>query len=146
MISVRPYKQGDAFWINPMKDVFAPVDYLRSHTDKLAIFPGSFAHTVILDYKIIAIVGITIIWPGVAEVWSLLSEDIKKIPSYFHRGILKGLNFYQQNLKIKRYQASVKKDYLDGLRWIKALGFEYEGEMKSFGPDGSDFFLFGRVA
>ena len=45
----------------------------------------------------------------------------------------------------RRIQANVKADDERAVRWIRLLGFENEGLMRAFGPDGADFRRFVRL-
>ena len=47
--------------------------------------------------------------------------------------------------KLTRVQASVHVDDKQAVRYVEWLGFENEGLMKKFGPDGSDYYRFARV-
>jgi len=35
--------------------------------------------------------------------------------------------------------------FKEGHRWIKMLGFELEGYMKAYRPDGADMLLYARI-
>lgn len=146
MIRSNPYRAGDALYMKPREDIFSPVQYYKAHTDALALQPNSFAHTVTISYKVVAVFGVTMIWPGCAEVWALVSDDLKTIPFWLHKKILNGIKFYETNLKLRRLQATVKVDFEMGHKWIKALGFKEEGILREYGVDGSDFYIYGKVS
>jgi hypothetical protein len=46
---------------------------------------------------------------------------------------------------IKRLQTSVKADFWHGQKFAKWMGFETEGLMKNYGPDGSDYIRYARI-
>ena len=46
---------------------------------------------------------------------------------------------------IKRVELTVRSGFEPGLRWARMLGFEHEGKMKSWAPDGHDYDLFARI-
>lgn len=145
MIDVSLYKRGDSYQIDLIPGVFEPAGYLRANTEMLCQSHGVIAHTLRENGRVVAIFGLTIIWPGVVEVWSLLSREVKRIPLAVIKNILLGLSFYQKHLHVKRFQMTVKNDYMDGHRFARFLGFTHEGVMHAWGPDGSDFALYGRV-
>ncbi len=45
----------------------------------------------------------------------------------------------------RRIEASVKAGFRNGWKWAERLGFEFEGTMRGYGHDGSDYHLFARV-
>jgi RimJ/RimL family protein N-acetyltransferase len=52
----------------------------------------------------------------------------------------------QEDNDLQRIQASVHANDKQAIRYVEWLGFENEGLMKKFGPDGSDYYRFARVA
>jgi RimJ/RimL family protein N-acetyltransferase len=46
---------------------------------------------------------------------------------------------------LHRLQITVKSDDTRAYRWAKALGFEEEGLMRKFLPDGSDSYMMARI-
>jgi hypothetical protein len=97
MIKVRPYRPGDAYFIDPIEAIFQPIEYMKAQTDSLALSKGTEAHTVFKNGYVIAIFGVTMIWPGVLEVWSILSDEIKEFPMALHRGVKRKLEYYKAN-------------------------------------------------
>jgi len=47
--------------------------------------------------------------------------------------------------KVKRIQTNVKADFKLGHRFAEWLGFEKEGLMKYYGPDGSNYIRYARI-
>jgi RimJ/RimL family protein N-acetyltransferase len=56
------------------------------------------------------------------------------------------LDHVQEDTDLQRIQASVHTRDKQAIRYVEWLGFENEGLMKKFGPDGSDYYRFARVA
>jgi hypothetical protein len=46
---------------------------------------------------------------------------------------------------VRRFQMSVRADFGPGIRWAKLLGFEPEGVLSKYGPDGADHILYAKV-
>jgi len=95
--------------------------------------------------EILAIIGCTCVNRTTAEIWSVTSPLVEKYPIAFHRTCLGLLNRFSSLYRIKRMQLVVKDGYYQGLTWASRLGFSLEGTMKSYGCDGSDYLLMGRV-
>lgn len=143
MINVKPYSPGDAFKVEGIQNVFHPTD--AEQCDRACSSPYTFAHTFYIGDTVIAILGCSLLWPGVGEYWTLLSEGIKRAPIEFHKLVKRLTDFYIKNLKLRRAYSHVKADYIAGKRWVKSLGYEYEGTMRSWGKDGSDYEIWARV-
>jgi RimJ/RimL family protein N-acetyltransferase len=48
--------------------------------------------------------------------------------------------------QVQRVQASVHAEDGQAVRFARWLGFENEGLMKKYGPDGSDYYRMARVS
>lgn len=104
------------------------------------------AVTMIVDGVPIAIFGGYRVGSGIYQLWGLVSDRVKDYPASFHRCVKLMLNYHIDSLKLRRVQLSVKVGFVVGWKWAKSLGFACEGIMKSYGPDGSDYWLFARVS
>ncbi len=145
MISVSPYKKGDAYEIEPMPELFSPVAYMKATHDVVAQNANTYAMTMRNGQKIIAIVGFTNMFPGVMEVWSLLAEDIKLLPFTTAKFARRLIEYFRRQFHVRRFQMSVINEFDTGHRWARFLGFKLEGIMEKYGPDGKDHALYGRV-
>jgi len=52
---------------------------------------------------------------------------------------------FLKRLDARRLETYVDVGFAPGHRWVKMLGFEVEGYMKSFRPNGDDMVLYARV-
>lgn len=73
-----------------------------------------------------------------AVVWALLSKDLPMVA--VHRAVMRWLDA----CLIPRLETWVMVGHEEGERWAEMLGFEAEGRMKKFRPDG-DAWLYARV-
>lgn len=105
-----------------------------------------FASALVRGEVVLAIIGGTIQWEGVAHCWAIISDSIKQCPIEFHKEVLKLIETSMKGINLHRLEASVKADFLIGERWLKSLGFEQEALLKYYGPDKSDYKLFARYA
>ena len=87
--------------------------------------------------------GAAFLWDGVCEVWfNLIKKD--KIKSQLR--IIKAiLNEQGRHYHVTRYQATVKESFCKGIKFVKALGFEFEGKLRRYLPDGSDADMYSRL-
>ena len=133
MIDIFPYAPHHFDWLN-IREAGA----VRPH-------PSAQAVSLFVGEEIIAILGGVMILEGVMLVWALVSDKIRKYPVEFHKTV-KGLIDYQMDRGVRRMQLTVKSSYEMGARWAEALGFQREGTMRKYHPDGSDSFLYARTA
>lgn len=97
------------------------------------------------DRKPIASAGMAIIWRGVADGWAFTSNEIIDYRFAFHRAFVELLDMTQKLNSIRRIQTVVHEGNDASFRWLNRLGFENEGIMKSYGPDGANYYRLARI-
>jgi len=102
--------------------------------------PGA-SWTVWADTEIIFCGGILPLWPGRGYAWSILTERA----GLHFIGLHRVVRHYLNESSLKRIEATVDADFLAGHRWIRALGFEFEGVLRAYNPNGSDSVLYARI-
>ena len=102
-------------------------------------------HSIKWNDTLLGVVGIDLIWPGVAALGAVLTHHIYEHPVAFVRILRKLISFGMLDLNVHRVQMDVQTDYDAGHKMAKALGFEAEGIMKKFGPSKKDYTLYARV-
>lgn len=143
--TVRAYEKGDVYNIK-LRSIYDNDPELRERVDELVASPDTYCNTLINeDDKPVAIIGLTLLWPGCADIWGVISDEVRKTPISFHKNIMHALNFYAEELKLKRLQVFVQAEFNEGCKWMKSLGFVTEGRLASFGPEGKDYYIMGRV-
>lgn len=103
-----------------------------------------FASAVVQGEVVLAIIGGTIQWEGVAHCWAIISDSIKNCPVEFHKKVKWLIESTFTGINLHRLEATVKADFSMGIRWLNSLGFEYEGTLRQYGVDRSDYQLFAR--
>ena len=106
---------------------------------------GSPMFALLLDGKVIGIVGAFFYFKNVAEAFGVYSDDINKCKVSFHKAVKQTLNNFFVQHSLHRLQMVVRADYLEGQRWAEGLGFSAEGFMHKYGPTGLDYFMYGKV-
>ncbi len=143
-VFVIPFESAHLDSLIP-RDVFSVEPDIASRIISAAEHKNNHVGTVMCGDSAIAVIGITPIWKGVAEVWSMTSERVRECPIAFHRLVLSMIDQYQHTLGLHRVYMHVKFGFHEGVRWANALGFKCEGLMKKMAQDGSDILLFGRT-
>lgn len=104
------------------------------------------AYTVTRDNAPVAAFGLQKMWPGRASSWGFVSSKIGRSGLlYATREIVGKLNMIQSSQDYRRVEASTAAGFDRAARWAEALGFQREGLMRAYGPDGSDYHLWSRV-
>lgn len=103
------------------------------------------AVTALVHNKPVAMFGCIMLWTGVAEMWSIISDDARRYPKQLTI-VAKGFSdIVAQSLSLHRLQLTVRSDEPRALRWAEYLGFEIEGLMHKYSPDGTDTYILARV-
>jgi len=71
--------------------------------------------------------------------------NLKKYKKSFHRAVKLMEEDFKERLGIRKLLATTTPDCHTSMKWLRAIGFEIEGVIKSF-TDGEDHVLFGRVS
>lgn len=85
------------------------------------------------------------LWTGVAQAVTLISEEALRHPVWLARGCAAYLDVAEQRFRYWRIQATVDEDHEAAIRFIEFLGFQNEGRLHKYGPDGSNHFMYARV-
>lgn len=100
------------------------------------------AYTVMDNQEVIACAGLAEQWPGRATAWSILSKHVAGMKmARLHKMVARFLDM--QNYT--RIEMTVDHEFEQGHRWAKMLGFEWEGLMRKYNPNGVDCDLYARV-
>lgn len=83
---------------------------------------------------------------GVLHVSALISKSAKKHPLTFHRCAKYLTEHAIEDRQIQRIQMSVRCGFDMGWKWAESLGFQCEGTMRKYGPQGQHYWLFARVS
>jgi hypothetical protein len=103
------------------------------------------AYTLLTGDKPIICAGVAILGPGVGEAWALISKHLPDHPLSVYKGVKRVLEAIIDKQHLHRVQAVVKEDDQTSVRWIERLRFVREGILRQFGPDKTDYVIYGRI-
>ncbi len=120
---------------------------IPNSTERIVIQSQSgMAYTGIDDEgSIIAIGGVSLIWPHVGSGWVLTSELIVKYKVWTHRIIRDILDTAIKVYSLHRIESIILKNHNVCLKWAERLGFQREGLLRKYDSQGNDYWLFGRI-
>lgn len=139
--------------------MITPVPFAVEHLTRLAIQPAQCAsiHLLIPEHAA-RLVG-PWSWTGMVEGVPLVCGGI--LANEFGAGVLWAFlapgagphmlritRFVRRMVVLaglRRLQATALASFPEGCRWLELLGFEREGRLRRYGPDGADHFLYARV-
>lgn len=144
MIKSFPAKKEDFRKIN-LRQCYSHDDTVLTRGASVVSLQGVYAHSIVADDgQVLAILGCNEQYPGVVRMWGITGEDITKYPVEFTKITKNLVRHYEKILKVHRSEMTVLTTFTAGVKWAYALGFTIESEMKAFGADKSDHFLFVR--
>jgi len=132
LMNLREFERKYFEWFPNYEDMLRT--YASCETSATALYDGDVA----------CCFGAVPIWKGVAEAWILTSYIVERNPISLTRGALRYFDNIATDMQLHRLQIVVDGSNLLALRWAKALKFEHEGLLKSYGPDGSDHYMLAR--
>ena len=103
------------------------------------------AYTGIGEGKVYAMFGVYEVWKGSAEAWLIPSKHIGRKTISFHRTALLFFELAAKQMQIKRLQFTIHSHNVQALKWAERCYFEYEGTLRCYGPDGSDYKIYSRL-
>lgn len=141
IMEIRPYEDGDMAFVrqNPFQDE------VKNYPD---LPVPEHSYTCIFEGEIVAVGGVKMYFEGVCESWIVLTKQSKKNNIYgliACRAIEKKLNELLIELKIRRCEANVRKDFPKAIRFVEALGFKFVGERHCWFPDKTSAMLYSKV-
>lgn len=129
----------DALMLQPAQEMARPLladaDYRKTLT-----VPG-MAFSAIDGETVLCCAGLLPYWEGRAEAWALMGADLRHTFLGIHYATKRFLNA----CGVRRVEAAVDPDFGCAREWIEALGFQFEGLMPAYTPDGRDCSRYARV-
>lgn len=111
----------------------------------LASYDDVIGYTGMEDNIVLATGGVHRMWDGVGEAWLLVGKEGYEKPKTIAKYTDYIFQHIQEEHDLFRIQASVSALDETANRYAQWLGFEKEGIMRKYGPDGSDYIRYARV-
>jgi hypothetical protein len=93
----------------------------------------------------LAVITGAVIFQGTYEVSALIGANARKYPIQFFRHVKGRIEHFEELHNLRRTQTLIRKGYPFLIKWIELLGFEQEGLLRKFGPEGDDYYMYARV-
>lgn len=104
-----------------------------------------FSYTLKSEGNVLAILGITVGWAGVGEVWSVMTDKVSLCPVAFARSARHLLHNVISDLDLDRAHVFARCGFPDTIKWLEFLGFTKEATLEKFGPEGDDYLIYKLI-
>lgn len=145
---IRAFRAEDLLWIagDGVKGQNVQL-YGKQNLQELAqqTEDDNMSMTGLVDDRIVACGGIRELWPGVGEVWLLLSPEVDNYPLRTGQVISDGMRALIEDNNFVRLQGWCRMDFTKAHTLFKHLGFKPEGIAEKYTPDGMDCILYARI-
>lgn len=119
--------------------------YLRPHMSNpeygRALQVPGLAFSCIEGDRVLGCAGLVPFWAGRAEAWAMFAANLNREFIYIHQAAVRFLD----SCGIRRVEAHVDAGFGQAQKWVEMLGFEYEGPLRAYTPDGRDCLRYARV-
>lgn len=123
------------------EDQQGDVEYFAKKYADVLIEGGPAFSLISSDGIVWGCAGIIELEPHRCQAWALIRDGIGHVFPVYHREVHRFLCKSGYN----RVEMAVRVGFEQGERWGKMLGFELEGYMKRYYPNGDDAYLYARV-
>ena len=139
MLRIVPF---DSSFVNSIETDFEFPESMRAAFNNSNQVVG---YAIMGNKEVIAVGGIHEMWDGVGEGWVVLSKHAPSWRLSLARYARTLFNSILETTDLHRVQASIHVGNPGAIKFAEWMGFENEGIMLKFGPDGSDYYRMARV-
>ena len=97
------------------------------------------------DGRVVACAGVFPLYAGVGQIWAYVSDDARGRGLAMIKHMRDRIPLMMSVMQLHRVQAHVQTHIEEYGRFIKLLGFEYEGTMRCVTPDMRDTDMYAIV-
>lgn len=139
---IQPYKAADmhALLVQPAQSAMRPILLSGGYPEALEPLES---YTARVDGRVVACGGFCPLWEGNVRAWAVIAGDIGGAGMVaLTRVVRRGMDA----CTARRIEVEVDSQFPQAHRWVKMLGgFEWEGRMRKYSPDGRDCDRYARV-
>ena len=99
-------------------------------------------YTGFVGDEVIGCAGVVILWPGVGEAWSVLTDRVLEHRFWLQRTVKAVIRDIMSGLQLHRLQATVRADSERNVRWIESLGFVREACLSAYDSYRFDYYMY----
>jgi hypothetical protein len=103
------------------------------------------AYTLVVNDEIILCGGVMLLDWQVGDAWTLFADNFKRYPIACFKACKYVIDTIAKDHNLRRVQAIVLPGLNGGRNFVERLGFQEEGLLRSFGPNGEDHLMFSKI-
>jgi RimJ/RimL family protein N-acetyltransferase len=138
VIKLRPAKQEDVEYLRTV----ALEGGMKTYPPVTVEQP---AYTGYVNDKPIGCGGVVILWDGVGEVWLIVSREVESHKVQAVKVLKRMCEIILLKHELRRIQAIIRTDFPQAVKLVESLGFEREGTLRNYCPDGQDSYMYARL-
>lgn len=119
------------------------IGYMTDYAEQLQ--QPDWSYSVVHNNDLVLCCGIVPMWRGVGEVWFIAGQMIHKHKIPFIRFAREKMEEVIEANDLWRVQGVCKVGWPAALRFAQFMGFEEEGVMRRYGPEGADYYRISWV-
>ena len=127
-------------------DDLSDAEKLEEKQNIIAQAKEDVAFTIMYHGKPVCVFGCLMFWKGVAEMWSLISDDLRQFPRFLTKCGKTWADICEIVFDLHRLEITVRASDSRATKWAFALGFKHESFMEKYSARREDFNLFVRIS
>ncbi|SAL59677.1 hypothetical protein AWB71_03311 [Caballeronia peredens] len=139
---ISQYKAADmhALLIQPAQAAMRPILLSGGYPESLEPLES---FTCRMNDRVVACAGFCPLWEGNVRAWAVIAGDIGGAGMVaLTRAVRRGFDMCDA----RRIEVEVDSEFKQAHRWVEMIGgFEWEGRMRKYSPDGRDCDRYARV-
>jgi len=121
------------------KELLRTIPNFKTMAAQLHQYPGA---TGFANDTALVSAGVVIPWSGLGEAWMYCSPEILNHKFWFIRAVRAGFQAMIEKFRLRRVQALIDSSFPVNTKWAKFLGFQHEGTLPYYGPEGETFYRY----
>ncbi|VVE74063.1 hypothetical protein PCA31118_04672 [Pandoraea captiosa] len=134
-MQISPYRASDMheLMLQPAQAAMRPLLLANGYPEALEPLES---FTGRIDGRVVVCAGFFTLWEGNVRAWALIAGDIGPMGMLaLHRAVRRAMI----SCAARRIEVEVDTNFPQAHRWVKMLGgFEWEGTMRKYSPEGRD--------
>jgi hypothetical protein len=140
-MEVRAFKPADLYAIAVQHQQSEVFDSIKTPGYGESLQAAGPAFTAVANGEVVACAGVIVQWASYSRAWAVISMNAGPYMTAITRNIRRWLKFNNTG----RIDCAVDCGFDAAVRWASLLGFEQEGRMRRYTPEGRDCFLYAQV-
>lgn len=105
---------------------------------------SGYCWAMVIDGDVMCLLGFTVLWKGVAEVYIVPSTDLPKHPVHVIRALRKYMAIIEEQFMLRRLHTFSKEDDQTD-KWMRLLGFQCEGVLVGYTANADNYRIWARI-